>query len=231
MEIKTVESPGPEQRARHHGPHLGAVAIVFVVLFAASLFVLSRMTNGAAFPTPFWPEQLARDYFNKYAQAVRIISFMQFGSAIPLGIFTATVASRLRFQNISSAGVNIALFGGFASSVFLAVSGLTGWVLSDPALAVAGSPIRALQLFGFATGGVGHVVTLGLLLAGVSVSSGFAKLMPRWLLWLGLITGVFAEFSSLSLVIPPLFFLIPLGRFPAFIWMIGTGFALSKPRK
>jgi hypothetical protein len=48
------------------------------------------------------------------------------------------------------------------------------------------STLRALQLFGFATGGPGHVVTLGLLLAGVSVPSGFARLMPRWLVWLGL---------------------------------------------
>src|ERR1035437_845468 len=156
MELETVESARPEQRDWHYGPHLGAVAIVFVAIFAASLFVLSMLTNGAAFPTPYWPEELVRDYYNQYSQAVRINSFLQFGSAIPLGIFTATVASRLRFQNISAAGVNIALFGGFASSVFLAISGLTGWVLSEPAIAVASSPIRAFQLFGFATGGVGH---------------------------------------------------------------------------
>jgi hypothetical protein len=34
----------------------------------------------------------------------------------------------------------------------------------------------------------------------------------------------------LSLVIPNALFLIPLTRFPAFIWLIGAGFALPKTR-
>lgn len=231
MEFKTVESTGPSKRDKHYGPHLGIVAIVFVALFVSSLIVLGIMTNGASFPTPDWPEDLVRNYFNQFGSVVRIISFLQFGSAIPLGIFTATVTSRLKFLGINAAGVNIAQFGGFASSVFLAVSGLIGWVLSQPAIAVAGNSIRAFQLFGFATGGVGHVVALGLLLAGVSVTSGFAKLIPRWLVWLGIITAAFAEFSSLNLVFPGLIFFIPLGRFPAFIWMIGVGFTLHTSKK
>ena len=216
---------------KHYGPHLGIVAIIFVALFVSSLFVLGVLTNGATFPTPDWPEDLVRNYFNQFGSVVRIISFLQFSSAIPLGIFAAAVTSRLKFQGINAAGVNIAQFGGFASSVFLAISGLSGWVLSQPGIAASGNPVRTLQLFGFATGGVGHVVALGLLLAGVSVTAGFAKLIPRWLIWLGIITAAFAEFSSLNLVFPSLIFFIPLGRFPAFIWIIGTGFSLSKSEK
>src|ERR1700688_3587923 len=136
MQIKTVESTGPSKGDRHYGPNLGIIAIVFVTLFVSSLIVLGVLTNGASFPTPDWPEDLVRNYFNQFGSVIRIISFLQFSSAIPLGIFTAAVTSRLKFQGIKSAGVNIALFGGFASSVFLAVSGLTGWVLSQPAIAV-----------------------------------------------------------------------------------------------
>jgi hypothetical protein len=231
MEFKTVVSTGPSVRDKHYGPHLGIVAIIFVALFVSSLIVLGVLTNGASFPTPDWPEDLVRNYFNQFGSVVRIISFLQFSSAIPLGIFTAAVTSRLKFQGITGAGVNIALLGGFASSIFLAVSGLTGWVLSQPGIAASGNPIRAFQLFAFATGGVGHVAALGLLLAGISVTSGFAKLIPRWLVWLGIITAAFAELSSLSLVFPNLTFLIPLGRFPGFIWIIGTGFTLSKFKK
>ena len=216
MELKTAESAGPSKRDKHYGPHLGIVAIVFVTLFVSSLIVLRVLTNGASFPTPEWPEDLVKDYFNQFGSVVRIISFLQFSSAIPLGIFTATVTSRLKFQGINAAGVNIALFGGFTSSIFLAVSGLTGWVLSQPAIAIAGNPIRAFQLFGFATGGVGHVVAFGLLLAGVSVTSGFARLIPPWLVWLGIITAAFAELSSLSLVFPNLTFFNSFGQIPWF---------------
>jgi hypothetical protein len=80
------------------------------------------------------------------------------------------------------------------------------------------------------TGGPGHVVTLGLLLAGVSVPSAFAKLIPRWLVWLGLIVAAICEFSALSLVFPTAGILLPLGRFPAFIWLIGAGFTMPKSR-
>jgi hypothetical protein len=231
MEMKSGESAKPVQRNKHAGPHLGALAIVFAVLFIASLIASIVLTKGAAFPTPYSPEDLVRGYFTQFGWVVRINSFLQFGSAIPLGIFTATITSRLKFQGITAAGVNIAFFGGFASSVFLALSGLTGWILSQPAMAIAGSPIPAFQLLGFATGGVGHVVTFGLLLAGVSITAGFAKLIPRWLVWLGMITAAFAEISSWSLIFPGLSFLIPLGRYPGFIWMIGVGFSLAKSKK
>jgi hypothetical protein len=212
---------------KHHGPHLGIVSIVFVALFVGSLIVLGVLTKGVFYPRSEWPENLVKDYFNQFGPVVRIISFLQFGAAIPLGIFTATITSRLKFLGINAAGVNIALLGGFVSSVFLAVSGLTGWVLSQPAMASAGSAIRAFQLLGFATGGVGHVTTFGLLMAGISVTCGFTRLIPRWLVWMGIITAVFAELSSLSLVFPSLTFFIPLGRFPGFIWMIGVGFKLK----
>jgi hypothetical protein len=227
----TTRSAQPIDASFHRGPSLGALAIVFVALFAASLVVAGVMTGGARFPRPDDPVELARDYFTRHAGAVRIAAFLQFGSAIPLGLFTATVTSRLRFLGMRVAGVDIALFGGFASSIFLALSAMTGWVLSQPGVATEAGALRTLQLLGFITGGAGHVVTLGLLLAGVSVPSAFAKLLPRWLVWLGLIVAAIAELSSLSLVLPMAAILLPLGRFPAFIWLIGTGFSMPKSRR
>jgi hypothetical protein len=44
----------------------------------------------------------------------------------------------------------------------------------------------------------------------------------------GLALAVIGELSALSLVIPQALFLIPLTRFPAFIWMIVAGFRLPK---
>jgi hypothetical protein len=213
---------------RHYGPHLGAVAIVFTALFMVSLVITGAMTQGAAYPKPSWPDDLVRDYFIRFARMVRITSFLQFSAAIPLGVFTATLTSKLRFFGATAAGVNIALFGGIAAAVFLALSGLTGWVISQPTMAAAGSPLHAFQLFAFATGGVGHIAGLGLLLAGAAIPAGMMRLIPRWLMWLGLVTAAFAELSVWSLVFPALYFLIPLGRFPAFIWMICAGWSLQR---
>jgi hypothetical protein len=217
--------------AVHRGPPLALLGSVFVGLFLASLAVVLGMTGGAPYPTPYDPPEAARSFFGPHADAIRIAAFLQFGAAVPLGLFTATVVSRLRFFGLNVAGVTIALFGGFAASIMLAISALTSWVMTQPGMADDLSTLRALQLLTFATGGPGHVVTLGLLLAGVSIPAAFARMMPRWLTWLGLILAGLAELSSLSLVFPMLGILLPLARFPAFIWLIGTGFAMPTSRR
>jgi hypothetical protein len=65
-------------------------------------------------------------------------------------------------------------------------------------------------------------------MAGVSVSAGLTRLLPRWIAILGLLLAVIGEASWLSLVFPQLLFLIPLTRVPGFVWLIAAGFALPK---
>jgi hypothetical protein len=67
---------------------------------------------------------------------------------------------------------------------------------------------------------------MGLLIAGVCIPALFAKLLPRWIVALGLVLAFAGELSWLNLVFPQALFLIPLVRFPGFIWMIAVGFAL-----
>jgi hypothetical protein len=85
---------------------------------------------------------------------------------------------------------------------------------------------RVLQLLVFATGGPGHVVPLGLLMAGVSLAGGLTRRLPRWVMWFGLVLAVFAELSSLTLLTEYAAVFIPLARFPAFIWMLCVAFTL-----
>jgi hypothetical protein len=54
------------------------------------------------------------------------------------------------------------------------------------------------------------------------------KLFPRWLVVFGLALTVIGELSVLSLLIPQALFLIPLTRFPGFVWLIAAGFLLPK---
>jgi hypothetical protein len=209
----------------HHGPSPGIVAIIYTLLFIAGIATTIVMTHGAAFPIPYGPLDVSQKYYLQFPDAVRVNSFLLFGSAIPLGIYTAAVTSRLKFLGVNVSGVSIALFGGIAASVFLAISGLSAWVLSQPGIADSISAMHAFQLFGFAAGGVGHVVTFGLLMAGVSVVSLFGGYTPKWLAWFGLILAAISELSALSLIFPMLSILLPV-RFLAFIWMIIAGFTI-----
>ena len=88
--------------------------------------------------------------------------------------------------------------------------------------------LLALYYLGFALGGPGFSVPMGLFLAGVSVTSGFMRLLPRWLVIFGVVLAFAGELSLFHLAFPKLIFLIPLTRFPGFIWVIATGFLLAK---
>src|SRR5262244_1777443 len=68
---------------------------------------------------------------------------------------------------------------------------------------------RGVHLLSFATGGVGFVVPFGLLVAGVCIIAWFTKMLPRWLVWLGLGVAVIAELSTVSLVFTPATYLLP----------------------
>ena len=220
-----------EMQASYRGPSTGGVALISFLLFAASLIVSGFMTAGAPIPTPFTPAEIVQASYLHFASVVQFSSMLLFASAIPLGIFTAAITNKLQFHGARVAGVNIATFGGYAASMFIAISAVTGWVIVQPGIANDIAVMRSLQLFQFITGGIAHVVVLGLLIAGVSIPSAFMKLVPKWLVWLGLITAVFAELSTLGMFFPKLDIFIPLGRFPAFVWMIGVGFAMPNTRK
>ena len=71
----------------------------------------------------------------------------------------------------------------------------------------------------------------GLLAAGVSVTSYFSRLLPRWLVVLGMVVAIAGEFSSLSLVVYPANFLIPITRYLGFIWLILAAVKLTNSRR
>lgn len=215
--------------SRFAGPPLTALAVVYTLLFAASMVSAALLRHGASFVTPFFGDaEAVRAYFAGNPLAVRVSSFFFFGSAVPLGIYAATAVSRLRFLGVRAAGTNIALLGGLAASQAIAVSALCSWVLSVPQVSASLVGTRVLYFLAFLFGGVGFSVALGLFAAGVSVTSYFARLLPRWLVVLGMILAAAGEIASLSLIAYPANFAIPVTRFAGFVWMILVGAYLPK---
>ncbi|MGH9899164.1 MAG: hypothetical protein ACRD4L_09990 [Pyrinomonadaceae bacterium] len=215
----------------HKSPPLSVLAIVYLLMFVAAQLANSLMTSGAQNQNPYLPVEQLQTYYTQSTQGMLVSGFFLFASMMPLGLFTATVVSRLLFHRVQAAGVYIALFGGLAAAIFIGLSGLSVWALSQPGVATETGAMRVAQLLSFATGGFAHVAALGLLMAGVSVPCLFAKLLPRWVCWFGLILAAVCELAVLSILFPALSFLLPLGRFPGFIWLLAVGFKLPKNRR
>lgn len=105
------------------------------------------------------------------------------------------------------------------------------WTMSYPGIAQDSALLQALYRIDFALGGPGFSVPFGLLIAGVSVTAGLSKLLPSWLVILGLAIATAGELSWLDILFSKALFLIPLTRFPGFLWMIAVGFALPRERE
>ena len=209
----------------------GYVALTFTLLFNIGLsFVISLKGIPPYFPGPWESAATIVRYFQNQPHDVLLCAFFQFCSSIPLGIFTATVVSRLIFLGSTAAGNNIALFGGFLTAFNLALSSMLMWVMAYPHIAADENMIRTLYYAAFIIGGVGYSVPLGLLIAGISVTSWFMKTLPKWLTISGIVLALIGEASSFYMVSAKLLFLIPLTRFPGFIWLIIIGFKLPQSK-
>ncbi|MDF9750509.1 hypothetical protein [Arthrobacter sp. ES3-54] len=217
-------------RTRSGGPNPGILAAVSLGLTVGGLLSTAILTGGQTFVSPFSPAGQVAAYFQGNPDAVRLASLFQFGSAVPLGIFAATVYARQLRLGVRVPGPAIGFFGGITASVFLMLSAAVGWVLSRPEITTDMTLTHALSFLAFITGGVAYVVGLGLLVAGIAVPALILRFVPRWLAWAGLVIAALAELSFLSMVIEPLQFLLPIGRFGGLLWLVAVGFLLPRSR-
>lgn len=216
---------------RFRGPSLILLAAVHIVLFVAGMVAAVALRHGASYVTPFAPAEQLRAFFAQSSTAVRVSNFFLFGSAIPFGIFAVTTVSRLRYMGVRAAGTNIALLGGLIATIALILSGAAGWVLSVPEVLSSAAVVRGFVFLNFLLGGLVYAVGFGLLAAGVSVTSYFMRLLPRWVIVLGMIVAVAGELSSLSLIAFPANFFIPITRYLGFIWMVAVAVSLTRSRR
>jgi hypothetical protein len=204
------------------------VAIVYTLLFNAGLYPVTILADKTHWPGPWESGDVIVAYFQTHASAVLVCAFLQIGATIALGIFTVTVVSRLQFLGVRATGPYIALFGGLAAVFDGMAAGFLVWTVVHPGIAQDATLLRALYYLSYAFGGPGFSMPMGLLLAGVCVPAAFTKLLPKWLVVFGLALAICGELSWLNLVLPGALFLIPLVRFPSFVWLIAAGFKLPK---
>jgi hypothetical protein len=211
---------------------LAPLAAISLVLLLAGLVVGVALAGGVM-PLPYGSATEIQDYVAGHHAAAVAIAVGTFGSSIPLAIYAATASARLRQLGITAPGATIALAGGLLASAGLALSSLTAWTLSRPEVTSDATLVRALYYLTYLTGGPWHVVTLGLLIAGMAVPGLIVGLIPRPVAWAGLVIAGIAELTTLVLIWPGLSPLLPLARFTGLVWLIVAGafLPLRRPNK
>jgi hypothetical protein len=231
MTTSSPVAPAARMPAVHKGPHPGMLAVLYTVMFCAGLYPVTNLYKEPYWPPPWEPAAVIIHYFQTQGARVMVCLTLQLGAWVCFGLFAATVVSRLRFLGARAAGSYIALFGGFLVVADAFAGTMALWTLLRPGVNENGALVLALNFFSYGLGGPGFSIPMGLLMAGVSVTAAFMKLLPKWVIVLGLVLAAAGELSWLHLaVFPHLLFLIPLVRFPGFVWVIAVGFLLPKAR-
>jgi hypothetical protein len=215
-------------RGRQGGPPLALVASVCIGLLFGGLVI--GIALGGVLPLPYGPVAAVQQYVRTQPVAVQVIAVAVFGSSVPLAVYAATASARLRQLGVTAPGATITLAGGILAAGALGLAGLVGWTLSRPEISGDTVLVRALYFLAFLLGGPGHIVALGLLVAGMAVPSLMLGLFPRSLAWVGLAIAVISELTTVVLVWPQLGPILPIARVSALAWLLVAGARLPLRR-
>lgn len=202
-----------------------AVAYCVVALLG---IIVPPLVAGEA---PYASDDALLDFYRHQAGAAHLLAFLVLASAVPFAVFSAIASHRVASAGLNVPGRTIALVGGAAAAVLLALSGLATLTLTRPEVASNADVVRALHGLAFAAGGPGFVVFSGLLLAGISVPALIGRLAPAWVGWFGLVVAGACELASLSGLSDGFTLLLPVGRFGTMVWLVATALTLSGRRE
>ena len=178
-------------------------------------------------PLPYGPVGAVVSYVRTQPAAVRVIAVATFASSVPLAIYAAAVSARLRRLGAGRAAATIALTGGILAAGALGLAGLLGWTMSWPEVADT-ALARALYMLVFLTGGPGHIVALGVLVAAMAASGLPRAVLPRPVARIGLATAVLAESVVVVLIWPVLGVLLPIARVLALTWLVAASITITR---
>jgi hypothetical protein len=213
---------------KHGGPLLVLLATACLVLLFGGLAIAVAL--GGTMPLPYGPLGPVLDYVRAEPVAVQAGAVGAFASSVPLAVYAATASARLRQLGASASAATVTLTAGTLAAAALGLTGLLAWTLSRPDVSADPALVRALYFQVFLVGGPGHIVALGLLVAGMAVPAQVLGLLPKPLAWAGLAIAVVAETATLVLVWPGLGVILPVARVSALLWLLVTGAMLPAHR-
>lgn len=223
------DSPGGAAAdRRHYGPRLALVASVCIALLFGGVAI--GVGLGGVMPLPYGPVAAVQQYVRGQPLAVQVLAVAVFASSVPLAVYAATASAQLHQLGVGAPAATIALAGGLLAAGALGLTGLVGWTLSRPGISGDTAVVRALYLLAFLIGGPGHIVALGLLVAGMAVPCLILGLLPRPLALVGLVIAALSELTTLVLIWPILGPILPAARVSALAWLLVAGARLPLRR-
>jgi hypothetical protein len=230
MVLAMTQTSETTRRPGDRGPHPGILALVSLALLVGGLVIAGSMSGGDALRSPYGSTATVVARISAHHDAVRVLAFFQLGSAVPLGIYTATVYARQLRLGVRVPGPVIGLVGGIVAVTSLFTSAFSTYVESRPEITGDAVLTHALAFLAFVAGGPAYAVGLGLLIAGAAVPAFILRLVPRWLAALGLVLAVIGELAWFSMLVEPMQLLIPVTRFGGAVWLVLLGFRLPHSR-
>lgn len=199
------------------GRHLLWIGGLVFLLSYLSLNVVHDLFATMGIPMPDAADSEVVRYFASQRAAVLATGLCHLVSLVGLALFCwgiGRVAGPDRRRTL--AGV-VAIGALLASAV---LSALATFVSSDA--------VPLLRDLSFYTGGVVHVVSLGLLVASVLWGRDTRPLMTRPVRVLGIIAASCAVLSVLSVAVYYASAFLPLGRVLAMIWLVSAGVSIAR---
>jgi hypothetical protein len=229
MNDSRADATGPvPDRRQQGGPPLVLLSGLCLGLLFGGIAI--GVALGGVPPLPYGPAAAVAAYVRAQPVAVQVIATAVFASSVPLAIYAATASTRLRQLGVTAPGATIALTGGTLAAGSLGLTGLLAWTLSRPEVSADTALVRAVYFLVFLVGGPGHIVALGLLVAGMAVPSLILRLTPRPVAWTGLAIAALAEMTTVVLVWPELGVILPIARVAALTWLVVAGVLLPLRR-
>lgn len=205
---------------RQAGPPLIIPAVALAALTVAGGVL------GSSGPRPDWAPEEVLAYAAAHGTTMAVGAALLLGSAFPLVVYAATMVRRMRRLGVTAPGPLMGLAGAVLAAASIAVSALVGWTTAQTAALGDAALAKVLATLWFATGGVGFVAPLGLLLLGIAVPALIMGLLPRVLAWAAAAVGVLAVLSTFALITDVLYPLLPIGRFGGVLVLLATAVLL-----
>ncbi|MQA05732.1 MAG: hypothetical protein GEV07_24445 [Streptosporangiales bacterium] len=218
-------SPESTPRVRGPNPH-GIGGVLFAVLFLSSQTVAGMFATGAA-PLPDAEAAEIAAYFARNQLAAGVLSTFHAVAALALLTFVRPVVAVVR----DAAGTRralpvVAAVGGVLAAVGLFVSAALGFALALFAPGWELGVVAAVRMTNFYTGGVVHVVSLGVFVGAAALATVRPAALPKGIRIYGWVAAIPAVLSVLSVPIYLASVLLPVGRILCLVWCVAAGVAV-----
>jgi hypothetical protein len=218
-------------------PHPGALtgllsAAAFLGLFIFGILLNSVFATGI-YPMPTVPAEDTVAYRLANGDVMRISGVVNVLAGVAAIWFASWLAAVVGRKAPNGQASWLTFAGGAISGAFLILSGAMQWVVQRPDVLAEPALAHAVNSLIFVIGGVGVVLGYAGLVGVGSLVLMRARLIPNWLAIVGVASGALSLVAAFGLVPEgtELVYLIPLGRFPALLWIAAATIYIVRRRR